>query len=87
MSDKVKFEVLNSLLARVQSAARAPSKSFTVTLPSRTHEAEEALMLTYIAKLEFVARRCRSLGPDHTSDLDAWLEQHPGLPFVSLPAR
>jgi len=101
MSDKVKFEILNTLLDRVQAAARAPQKGYVVTIPPKNYEAEdrelaesrtrrdeeEALMLTYIAKLEFVARRCRSLGLDHTSDLDDWLEKHPKLHFVSLPAR
>lgn len=99
MNDSVKFEVLNSLLTRVHAAARVPTKPLTVILPPRTYEAEdlelaeyrtkrneeEALMLTYIAKLEFVANLSRSLGLDHTTELDSWIARNPKLPFVHYP--
>lgn len=99
MSDKVKFEVLNSLLTRVQAAAKQPQKGYVLTIPPKTYEAEDqelaaartrqdgeqALMLTYIAKLEFVAHRCRRDGLGGTADLDAWLKQNPKLSFVHYP--
>ncbi len=101
MNDNATIELLNNLLTRMQSAPprklpHRPIQAYPHSYEEEVHlldsarqraQREEALMLTYIAKLEFVARRCRSLGLDHTSDLDDWLEANPNLPFVSLPTR